>query len=265
MRVFAVWTLGTVYVLAALLGMAVVVWAADHEDNSANPIHWAVGAIVVLAPLAIFGAWRLTQAWARTRVGDRRVWMAISLAVAAALIIGAQQIVADASACNDDDCARVAVPVAIAMVLGAWSLPLGVWTLSGVRYPSPPLSAGLVAVLITTVAALAAAVQATRQEDNYADLTLAVVLLVWVLPALVAVVGMVVLRGPVGAAAHRTAAGRTAAGYLVAVGCWFVAMPFAAGVDSDSLPVLLAVSGGPGVVLLTVGLVALAFRSRAGR
>lgn len=265
MRVLAVWTLGTVYLLAAIAGMVAIVWAADYKDNSADPTPWVVGAAIVLAPMAMFGAWQLKGLWSFRRVEDRRVWITIGVAVGAALIFGAQEVVADASACNDDDCARVAVPVTIAIVLGAWSLPLGVWTLRRVRYPSPLLSAGLVAVLITTVAALAAAVQATRQEDDYADLTLGIILLVWVLPAVVAVVGMVVLRGPVGAAAHRTAAGRTAAGYLVAVGCWFVAMPFAAGIDSDSLPVLLAVSGGPGVVLLTVGLAALAFRSRAGR
>ena len=133
-----------------------------------------------------------------------------------------------------------------------------------VRYPVPLMSAALIAVSMTLVAGLAAAVQRTRQEDDYADLAIAVILLVWILPAVGAVVATVVLRGSLGSATHRTVAGRTAAGYLVGVGGWFIALPFAAGVDSDALSVLLAVSGGPGTVLLALGLAILVNRARAG-
>ena len=268
MRAVAVWTLGTAYVLAALAGLVAVVWAADHEDNSVDPTHWAVGALVVLAPVGLYGAWLVGGAWIRERLAGSRLWFAVGVAVvvavAAALAVGAQAVIADASACGDDDCARLVVPVAIACMLGAWSLPLGLSTLRRVRYPVPLMSAALVAVSMTLVAGLAAAVQATRQEDDYADLTLAVVLLVWILPAVVAVVAMVVLRGPMGSAAHRTVAGRAAAGYLVGVGSWFIALPFVAGVDSDSLPVLLAVAGGPGAALLALGLAVLVYRARVG-
>lgn len=122
------------------------------------------------------------------------------------------------------------------------------------RYPAPLLSAGLVAVSITSAAALASAVQATSQEDDYADLTLALIVMVWMLPALLALlVATALLRYPVGTAGHRTATYRTAAGIIVAIGAWFVAMPFAAGVDSDSLPVMLVVAGAPGVVLFGAG------------
>ncbi len=190
------------------------------------------------------------------------VGVAVVVAVAAALAVGAQAVIADASACGDQDCARLVVPVAIACMLGAWSLPLGLSTLRRVRYPVPLWSAALVAVSLTLVAGLAAAVQRTRQEDDYADLALVVVVLVWILPAVVAVVAMVVLRGPMGRAVHRTVAGRTAAGYLVGVGSWFIALPFVAGVDSDALPVLLAVSGGPGAVLLALGLAVFVYRAR---
>ena len=190
------------------------------------------------------------------------VGVAVVVAVAAALAVGAQAVIADASACGDDDCVRLVVPVATACMLGAWSLPLGLSTLRRVRYPVPLMSAALVAVSLTLVAGLAAAVERTRQEDDYADLAIAVILLVWVLPAVVAVVAMWVLRGPLGSAAQRTVAGRTAAGYLVGVGSWLIALPFAAGVDSDSLPVLLAVSGGPGAVLLAMGLAVLVYRAR---
>ena len=265
MRAVAVWTLGTAYVLAALAGLVAVVWAADHEDNSVDPTHWAVGALVVLAPVGLYGAWLVGGAWIRERLAGSQLWFAVGVAVvvavAAALAVGAQAVIADASACGDDDCARLGVPVAIACMLGAWSLPLGLSTLRRVRYPVPLMSAALIAVSMTLVAGLAAAVQATRQEDDYADLTLAVVLLVWILPAVVA---MVVLRAPMGSAAHRTVTGRAAAGYLVGVGSWFIALPFVAGVDSDSLPVLLAVAGGPGAALLALGLAVLVYRAGVG-
>ncbi len=253
MKRLTIWFLGTTYVLAVLAGTGAIVWAADHKDNSADPTHWALGAVIVMAPAAMFGVFLLGRTWSRTRAVDRRVWIGFGVVVVAALIVGVQEMVADASACGDDDCVRLAVPIALACVLGAWSLPLGLSMLRRVQFPAPLLSAGLFAVLITLVAALAAAVQATRQEDDFADLRLGVILLIWMLPALPALAAMVRLRGPMGAAAQRNAGGRTAAGYLVAVGCWFVAMPFAAGVDSDSLAVLLA-----------LGLVALVSRSRAG-
>ena len=269
MRAVAVWTLGTAYVLAALAGVVAVVWAADYEDNSPDPTHWAVGALVVLAPVGVYGAWLVGGAWVRARLAARRwgfaVGVAVVVAVAAALAFGAQAVIADANACSDDDCVRLLVPVALVCLLGAWSLPLGISTLRRVRYPAPLMSAALVAVSITFVAGLAAAVQRTRQEDDYADLALAVILLVWILPAVVAVVAMVILRGPMGSATHRTVAGLTAAGYLVGVGSWFIALPFATGVDSDALPVLLAVAGGPGAVLLALGLTVLVYRANALR
>ena len=266
MRALAVWTLGTAYVLAALAGVVAVVWAADHQDNSVDPTHWAIGALVVMAPLGLHGAWLVGGAWIRERLAGSQLWFAVGVAVvaavAAALAIGAQAVIADASACGDQDCARLVVPVAIACVLGAWSLPLGLSTLRRVRYPVPLMSAALVAVTMTLVAGLAAAVQRTRQEDDYADLAIAVILLVWILPAVVAVVAMVVVRGAIGSAVHRTVAGRTAAGYLVGVGSWFIALPFVAGVDSDALPMLLVVSGGPGAVLLALGLAILVYGAR---
>ena len=268
MRAVAVWTLGTAYVLAALAGVVAVVWAADYQDNSPDPTHWAVGALVVLAPVGLYGAWLLGGAWIRARLAARQWWFAVGVAlvvaIAAALAVGAQAVIADASACSDDDCVRLVVPVALLCLLGAWSLPLGLSTLWRVRYPVPLMSAALVAVSITLVAGLAAAVQRTGQEDDYADLAIAVILLVWVLPAVVAVVAMWVLRGPMGGAAHRTVAGRTAAGYLVGVGSWFIALPFVAGVDRDALPVLLAVAGGPGAALLVLGLAVLMYRARVG-
>ena len=52
-RAVVVWALGTLYVLATLAGMAAIVWAADNRDNSANPTHWLVTAVVVLAPTAL--------------------------------------------------------------------------------------------------------------------------------------------------------------------------------------------------------------------
>ncbi len=268
MRAVAVWTLGTAYVLAALGGVVAVVLAADYRDNSPDPTHWAVGALVVLAPLGLYGAWLLAGAWIRARlVGSQRwfaVGVAVVVAVSAALVFGAQAVIADASACSDDDCVRLVVPVGLVCLLGGWSLPLGLSTLRRVRYPVPLMSAALVAVSLTLVAGLAAAVQRTRQEDDFADLAIAVILLVWILPAVVAVVAMVVLRGPMGSAAHRTVAGRTAAGYLVGVGIWLIVLPFAAGVDNDSLPVLLVVAGGPGAVLLALGLAVLVYRARVG-
>jgi len=72
------------------------------------------------------------------------------------------------------------------------------------------------------------------------------------------------LRDSMGAAARHTTAGRVGAGYLVAVGLWLIVLPLVAGIDSDSLPVLLAVTGGPGVVLLVSGLTVLVDRPSAG-
>ena len=133
-----------------------------------------------------------------------------------------------------------------------------------IAFVGPLMSAALVAVSITLAAGLAAAVQRTGQEDDFADLAIAVILLVWVVPAVVAVVAMWVLRGPMGGAVYHTVAGRTAAGYLVGVGIWLIVLPFAAGVDNDSLPVLLVVAGGPGAVLLALGLAVLVHRARVG-
>ena len=267
MRALAVWTLGTAYVLAALAGMAAIVWAADYEDNSADPTHWGIGAVVVLAPLLVFWVWQVCGKRIRSGLAGRRsptvAGVLLAAAVSAALVFGAQQVVADAGACDDDDCVRLVVPIGIACVLGAWSLPLGLSAMRRARYPVPLMSAGLAALSLTLVAGLAAAVQRTRQEDDYADLTLAVIVLVWILPAVVAMAAMVVLRSPIGSAAHRTAAGRTAAAYLIGVGSWFIVLPFAAGVDSDSLPVLLAVSSGPGLVLLVLGFASLVSRSKS--
>lgn len=266
MRAVAVWTLGTTYMLAALAGMVAIVWAADYDDNSVNPTHWAVGAVVVLAPVALYGMWLVAGAWIRLRLAGSQRWFAVGVAVVvssvAALAVGAQAVIADASACSDDDCVRIVVPIAVVCMLGAWSLPWGLSTLRRFRYPVPLMSAALLAISITLLAGVAAAVQRTRQEDDYADLTLAVVLLVWVLPAVLALVAIVALRGPMGSAAHRTVAGRTAAAYLVGVGSWLIAMPFALGVDSDSLPVLLAVAGAPGAALLALGLAVLLYRAR---
>ena len=129
MRAVAVWTLGTAYVLAALASVVAVVWAADHEDNSVDPTHWAVGALVVLAPVGFYGAWLQGGAWIRERLAGSQlrfaVGLAVVVAVAAALVVGAQAVIADASACGDDDCARLVVPVAIACMLGAWSFAVG--------------------------------------------------------------------------------------------------------------------------------------------
>ena len=160
MRAVAVWTLGTAYVLAALAGVVAVVWAADHRDNSSDLTHWAVGALVVLAPVGLYGAWLVGGAWIRARLAARRWWFAVGVAlvvaVAAALAVGAQAVIADASACGDDDCVRLVVPVALACLLGGWSLPLGLSTLRRVRYPVPLMRAALVAVSLTLVAGLAA-------------------------------------------------------------------------------------------------------------
>jgi hypothetical protein len=261
------WFVGTTYVLAALAGVVAVVWAADYDDNSVDPTHWPVAAAVVLAPLGLYGAWLVVgvriSKWAGKSQRTLVIGGAVVVAGAVALIFGAQAVVADASACSDDDCVRLVVPVAIACVLGAWSIPMGLSVMRSVRYPVPLMSAGLVALSLTLVAGLAAAVQRTRQEDDYADLTLAIIVLVWILPAVIAVAAMVVVRGPVGSAAHRTTMSRTAAAYLIGVGSWFIALPFAAGVDSDSLPVLLVVSSGPGLVLLIMGLLSLIYRSKS--
>jgi hypothetical protein len=250
-----VWTLGTVYVLLSIAAMATIVWAADNDDNSANPTHWVIGAAIVLAPMALFGAWHSMESWSSTLVQNRRAWITIGVAVGAVLIFGAQEVVADASACTDDDCARVALPIATAIILVAWSLPLGLSMLRRARYPAPLLSAGVIAVLITASAALVAGVQATLQEDDYADLTLAVVVLGWMLPSLMALAAVTHLRNPVRTATRRSVAARRAAELLVAVGFWFIVMPFAADVDDDSLPIILVLASAPGIVLFVVGLV----------
>jgi hypothetical protein len=54
--------------LAALAGMMAVVWAADNDDNSVNPTHWAVGAVIMLAPVALYGTWLAAGAWIRPRL-----------------------------------------------------------------------------------------------------------------------------------------------------------------------------------------------------
>jgi hypothetical protein len=267
-KALGVWLVGTVYVLAVLAAMAVLVWAADHRDNSADPTHWGVGALVVLAPLAIVGVLKLVGPRIRRWVGDGRgaiIFWVVLVGLGVVLVVGAQAVIADASACTNQDCVRFSVPVGIACVMAAWSLPLGLWTLRRVRYPAPLMSVGLVAVTMTLLAGLAAAVQWTMQEDDYADLAFGAVWLVWILPALLAVVAIVVLRGSFGATSDRIAAGRTAAGYLVSVGSWLMALPFVMGVDNDALPVLLAASGGPGLALLAVGLAALVPRQSEWR
>ena len=208
MKTLVIWLLGTVYVLAALAGMAVVVWAADHGDNSTDPTHWGIGSALVLAPLATLGVLRLVGPWIRERVGHGRGTILLGAGLAAgaglALVVGARAIIADASACSDDDCVTIAVPVGVLCVLGAWSLPLGLSALRRLRYPAPLMSVGLVAAMTTLVAGSAAAVQSSGQEDNYADLTPGVVVSAWILPASLAVVAMVVVRGPTGRATHRT-------------------------------------------------------------
>jgi hypothetical protein len=262
-RALTVWIVGTTYVLAALVGAAVLVWAADHEDNSADPTHWAIGAAVVLAPVVLAGVPAASRTWGLRRVAERRpalvIGTAVAVAVTAALIVGARAIIIDANACGDDDCVTLSIPLAVTCVLVAWSLPLGLSVLRRWRYPAPLTSVGMVAASTTLVAGVAAAVQRTRQEDNYADLELGIVLSAWVLPALVVVV--LLLRGPVGTVAHRTGAGRARAGFVAAVGSWLIALPFAAGVDSDSVPILLAVAGAPGVVVSALGLIELTSRT----
>lgn len=260
MRALAVWIVGTVYVLAALVGASVIVWAADHDDNSANPTHWSVGAIVVLMPIALWGGLAIGGTPILRRVAQRRrsilVGAGLAAVVSGVLIVGGRAIVVDANACGDDDCVTLSIPLAVACVLGAWSLPLGLSMLRRWRFPAPLTSIGMVAVSITSAAGSTAAVQLALQEDNYADLGLDMVLSGWVLPAVVAAVAVLLLRDAPGAAAQRTSAGRIAAAYLAVVGSWLIAMPFVAGVDSDSLPALVAVAGAPGAVLVTLGLMA---------
>ena len=107
MRALVTWFVGTTYVLAALAGAVAVVWAADYEDNSVDPTHWAVGAAVVLAPVGLYGVWLAVGPRIRAWVEEsQRTFVAGATAVAAGavvLIVGAQAVVADAIACGDDD------------------------------------------------------------------------------------------------------------------------------------------------------------------
>ena len=166
MRALVVWTVGTAYVLAALVGAATIVWAADHRDNSSNPTHWGVGAAIALAPALLAAI--VAVAAPRRRPATSR-WLTVSAAtaatvVAAALTVGAREVVIDATSCGDDDCIPLSTPVAMVCLVLAWSLPFGLSALRRLRYPAPLASVGTIAALTTSAAGLAVILHAQRDD-----------------------------------------------------------------------------------------------------
>ena len=255
MKAIAIWLAGIAYVLAALFGTIVVVWAADLEDNSADPTPWALGAVIVMAPTVIGGAALVSHRLRRLLFADLRVTAPIGVAVGAVLIFGAWQMIADAAACNDDDCVSLAVPLAALSVMGGWSLPLAVAALRRLRYPAPLVTLALFSATLTFGASVVAATIAGRRVDDFADLALAVIVALWMVPSALAAVAAVV--------GHRAdGVVRTTAGVALSmIGVWFIALPLVAGVEGDR-PVLFGIIGGPGAALLVVGLATLRRCSR---
>ncbi len=260
MKPYLAWFLGTAYVLAALGGAGVLIWTDSYRDNSADPTPWELGVVITLTPIVIHGAVALGVALVgQIRLGHGLVLLAGG-AVAGALFFGAVGMIGDAGACHDDDCVPLSSPLAVASLIGVWSLPLW-FRLFGLPHYARSLMTGAVlgaAVgLATSGGALYLAIQ---RDDDFADLTVAGIVAVWTLPALFALGVSPLLRASAVGAGRRR---RRTAGLLVAiVGAWFIALPPVAGVEYDA-PALIDVLVAPGALLVGVGLLALAGARRA--
>ena len=263
LKPFASWIFGTAYVVAALIGAFALAWTASFSDNSARPTPWGVGFMVLLTPLAIAGAVALIL-----RLTDRiphvghRALVVLGLAVAGALVFGAQEMISDASACHDDDCLPLAAPVAVACLLGAWSLAGAPWALHRLRYPAPILTAVAFAVLVPLVTSLLVAQWASGRDLAFVDVRVAAVLALWTFPAILAAGAIVLLRPWFSGTSSPAGVHRAAAVLLIVIGCWFMSLTLLVGVEGgapivgleSAVPLLIAFTAAPGLVLFVVGL-----------
>ncbi len=157
---------------------------------------------------------------------------------------------------------RLHVAAALGCSIFAWSLPLAFVVMGRLGHGPSARAVAVTASVVTLLSSVAALVLAARRDDEFAEFTLVVVLLLWTLPSVVAVgSSWIVGRGrgarlPHSFAAVRSRAGWVARALLVVIGAWLVVLPVVAGfdLDDDVTPIfVLLLLGGPGVVMVWVG------------